>query len=84
MRWRDHHGAPGRTTLTLSDLTLAGGATCTVAIQVFGAAIGTFTNTTSPITAVGGMVVGGAASADFAVNDLYFLWFFSESGGGHK
>lgn len=75
---------PGGSTLTLTGLTLAGGASCAVSVHVLGAAVGTFTNTTSPITALGGTVVGDAASADFTVQDLYFLWFFTESGGGTK
>ena len=75
---------PGGSTLTLTGLTLAAGASCAVSIQVLGAEVGTFTNTTSSITAFGGSVVGDAASADFTVQDLYFLWFFTESGGGTK
>jgi hypothetical protein len=74
----------GGTTITMSDLTLTGGATCTISVQVVGAQLGTFTNTTSPITAFGGTVVGNAASASVEVRDLYFMWFFLEGGGGSK
>ena len=74
----------GGSTITVSGLTLAGGASCTVSLQVLGANIGTFTNTTSPITAFGGTVIGNTASASFDVQDLFFLWFFTESGGGSK
>jgi hypothetical protein len=41
--------------------------------------VGSFTNTTSPITALGGTLVGNAASASVSVDFLFFFWFFSES-----
>jgi hypothetical protein len=51
---------------------------------VLGAALGTFTNTTSPVTAVGGTVVGNTAYARISVVDQFFLDFFTEGGGGSK
>jgi hypothetical protein len=78
----------GGSTITLSGLTLTSVltpvSTCTISVQVVGAQLGTFTNTTSPITAFGGTVVGNTASATISVQDLYFLWFFLEGGGGSK
>jgi uncharacterized repeat protein (TIGR01451 family) len=72
----------GGSTITLTGLTLAGSTSCTISVQVLGAQLGTFTNTTSPITAFAGTVVGGTASATVSVRDLYFLYFFLEGGGG--
>jgi hypothetical protein len=74
----------GGSTLTVTAFSLAGGASCTISVQVLGALLGTFTNTTSPITAFGGTIVGATASATISVQDEYFLWFFLEGGGGGK
>jgi uncharacterized repeat protein (TIGR01451 family) len=66
----------GSTSISLTGATLAGGTTCTFSVNVTGTAVGTFTNTTSPVTAVGGTVVGNTATATVSVDFLYVLWFF--------
>jgi hypothetical protein len=72
----------GGSTITASGVLLQPGTSCTISVQVLGAALGTFTNTTSPVVAVGGTVVGNTASATISLVDQFFLWFFSEGGGG--
>jgi uncharacterized repeat protein (TIGR01451 family) len=74
----------GGTTITVTGITLAPGASCTISVQVFGAALGTWTNTTGAVNAVGGTIVGGTAYATVSVVDQFFLWFFREGGGGGK
>jgi hypothetical protein len=69
--------APGSNNISLSGETLAPGASCTFAVLVNGAAIGVQDNTTSPVTALGGTIVGLPASASTSVNDLFFFWFFA-------
>jgi fimbrial isopeptide formation D2 family protein len=67
--------------ITLSGGALAAGASCTISVNVTAAQIGVQINTTSTVTAAGGFV-GNAATAVTTVNDLFFFWFFAESGGG--
>jgi uncharacterized repeat protein (TIGR01451 family) len=65
------------TSISLTGATLAGGTSCTFSVNVTGTAVGTFTNTTSPVTAVGGTIVGNTATATISVDFLYFYWFFA-------
>jgi uncharacterized repeat protein (TIGR01451 family) len=67
----------GSNSISLSGATLAGGASCTFSVNVTGTAVGTFTNTTGPVTAVGGTIVGNAATATISVDFLFFYWFFA-------
>jgi hypothetical protein len=73
----------GTSTISLAGATLAGGASCTFSVNVSGVAIGVQVNITSNVTAVGGTVVGNAATATTSVDALFFLWQFSDGGGGH-
>jgi hypothetical protein len=73
----------GSNSISLSGATLAGGASCTFSANVTATQIGVQVNTTSAITAFGGTVVGGTATAQVSVVDLFIYWFFAESGGGH-
>jgi uncharacterized repeat protein (TIGR01451 family) len=73
----------GGSTITASGITLAAGASCTISVQVLGAALGTWTNT-SPVVAVGGTVVGNTAYARISVVDQFFTWFFKEGGAEAK
>jgi uncharacterized repeat protein (TIGR01451 family) len=75
---------PGSTSISLSGATLASGASCTFSVSVSAIAIGVQNNITSPITAFGGTIVGGPASASTAVDMLFFNWFFVEGGGGDR
>jgi uncharacterized repeat protein (TIGR01451 family) len=68
---------PGFSSISLSGVTLAPGSSCTFSVNVSGSAIGVQTNTTSTVTAQPAGVVGGAASATTAVDDLFFMWFFN-------
>jgi uncharacterized repeat protein (TIGR01451 family) len=72
----------GGTTITVTGATLAPGASCTFSVQVLGAALGTWTNTSDAVNAVAGTVVGNTASATVSVVDQFFTWFFKEGGGG--
>jgi len=72
----------GTNNISLSGATLAGGAACTFSVNVTATALGVQDNTTSPITAAGGTIVGLPATASTSVVDLFFQWFFLESGGG--
>jgi hypothetical protein len=72
----------GGTTITVTGATLGPGESCTFSVRVFGAALGTWTNTTNEVNAVGGTVVGNTASATVSVVDQFFTWFFKEGGGG--
>jgi hypothetical protein len=72
----------GGTTVSLSGLTLAAGASCSFSVQVVGTAIGLQINTTSTVTALGGSIVGDTASATVIVQDFFFLFHFSDSSGG--
>ena len=74
--------AAGTNSISLSNATLAASASCTFSANVSATLPGVFTNTTSPVTAMGGTIVGNTASATIEVNDLFFYWFFMESGGG--
>jgi hypothetical protein len=59
--------------IELSNLTLAAKTSCTLAVEVLGAAASSIengTNTTSPITAFGGSVTGASASATITVQNL--------------
>jgi hypothetical protein len=67
----------GSNSISLTGATLAGGATCTFSVNVSGTAVGTFTNTTGPVTASGGTIVGNTATATISVDFLYFYWFFA-------
>jgi bacillolysin len=58
--------SPGETTISLSGATLAGGASCTFAVNVTGTAAGVKTNTTGNVTSVEGGA-GGSASASVTV-----------------
>lgn len=73
----------GSNSISLSGATLAPGASCIFSVNVTGIAIGVQTNTTSSITALGGTLIGLPATATTSVDDLWFNWFFAESGGGH-
>jgi uncharacterized repeat protein (TIGR01451 family) len=73
----------GTSTISLSGATLAAGASCTFSVSVTAAQIGVQVNTTSAISAFNGGLVGLPATATITVNDLFFYWFFAESGGGH-
>jgi hypothetical protein len=73
---------PASNSISLTGATLAAGASCTFSVNVAGIAIGEQINTTSAITALGGTLVGLPATASTSVVDLFFQWFFSESGGG--
>ena len=68
---------PGSNTISLSGATLAGGASCTFSVNVSGTAVGTFTNTTGPVTAFGGTIVGNSATTTISVDFLFFYWFFA-------
>ena len=68
---------PGSSSISLSGATLAAGASCTFSLNVTGTAVGVFTNTTGPVTAFGGTVVGNTATATISVDFLYFYWFFA-------
>jgi uncharacterized repeat protein (TIGR01451 family) len=74
----------GTNSISLSGATLAGGASCTFSANVSATSVGVFTNTTSTVTAMSGTIVGNAATATIEVNDLFFYWFFAESGGGGR
>lgn len=74
----------GTNTISLSGGLLAGGASCTFSVNVNGIDIGVQTNTTSAITAFNGTLVGSTATASISVTDLFFYWFFAESGGGAR
>jgi hypothetical protein len=74
---------PGSNIIILQGGTLAAGASCTISVNVLGAQIGVWTNTTSVVTAGPGTLIGNTASANISVVPTEFLWFFSESGGGH-
>jgi len=75
-------GGTGTPTLTVNDAALAAGATCTIDVSVevpAGAALATYTNTTSALTGtIGGLgVTGAAASGDLTVSmDLQFTKAF--------
>jgi uncharacterized repeat protein (TIGR01451 family) len=73
----------GSNMISLSGAALAGGASCTFSVNVTAIAIGVQINTTSAITAAGGTIVGLPATATTSVDDKFFLWFFSDGGGGH-
>ena len=68
------------TSISLSGGSLAAGASCTISVNVTAAQLGVQINTTSTVTAAGGFV-GNAATAVTTVHDLFFFWFFAESGG---
>jgi hypothetical protein len=74
----------GSNSISLAGATLAGGASCTFSANVSATSVGVFTNTTSTVTAMSGTIVGNAATATIEVNDLFFYWFFAESGGGGR
>lgn len=67
---------PGSQTISLTGATLAANASCTFSVQVLAAGFGPVTNTTSNITADGGLV-GTPATATTGIDYTYFLWFFS-------
>jgi hypothetical protein len=53
----------GGSTITVTGATLAPGTSCIFSVQVVSTAVGTFTNTTGAVNAVGGTVVGNTATA---------------------
>jgi hypothetical protein len=67
----------GSNSINLTGATLAGGASCTFSVNVTGTAVGVFTNTSGPVTAFGGTVVGNTATASISVDFLFFYWFFA-------
>jgi uncharacterized repeat protein (TIGR01451 family) len=67
----------GSNSISLTGATLAGGVFCTFSVDVTGTAVGVFTNTTGPVTAFGGTVVGNTATATVSVDFLFFYWFFA-------
>jgi uncharacterized repeat protein (TIGR01451 family) len=71
----------GSNNISLSGATLAASASCTFSVNVTGTAIGVQTNTTSTVTSDQGQP-GTLATASITVDDLFFYWFFAESGGG--
>jgi len=71
---------PGSSSISLSGSTLAAGASCTFSVNVLGAQIGSWTNTTSTVSADPGLV-GNAASASITVVATQFMWFFETSSG---
>jgi uncharacterized repeat protein (TIGR01451 family) len=73
----------GGTTVTLSNENLPPGSSCVFSVQVLGAALGAWTNTTGNVTAAG-PVTGGTASAVINVVDQFFTWFFSDASGGGR
>ena len=69
--------------IKVTGLTLPPSVPCVFTALVTAAALGEQDNTTSPITALGGTLSGPPATASVSVVDLFFNWFFAESGGGH-
>jgi len=73
----------GTNSLSLAGATLAASTSCTFSVNVTATQIGVQVNTTSPITAFGGTIIGAPATASVSVANLFFQWFYSESGGGN-
>jgi uncharacterized repeat protein (TIGR01451 family) len=68
--------SPGGSSIVLSALTLAGGSSCTVSVNVSGFADGNITNTATPTSSNGG--TGSPATATISVRRyMLYLWFFS-------
>ena len=71
----------GTNSISLSGGTLAGGASCTFSVSVTAIQIGVQVNTTSTVSS-NEALPGAAATATTTVVDLFFVWFYAESGGG--
>jgi hypothetical protein len=68
----------GSSSISLTGGTVAVGASCTFSVSVTGIAIGVQTNTTSTVTS-NEAAPGPPATASTSVDDLFFIWFFSET-----
>jgi hypothetical protein len=66
----------GSSSISLTGATLAAGDACTFSVQVRGVGLGTQVNTTSNVTADGG-IVGPTATALLVVSALIYYWFFA-------